>query len=91
MEVTVEGGRETAARGEQVRPVDGVTDAARLTVPVKPLREFTEIVDVPVTPALTGTIDGLGGEKPKSTTWKSVGLELWEDVPVVAVPATDAG
>ncbi len=75
------------ANGEQVKPVDGVTVAARVTVPVKPLRAFTDMVEAPVTPTLTGTTDGLGGEKLKSTMWKSIAFELWESVPMAAEPA----
>ena len=37
----------------QVRPLFGVTEVVRLTVPVKPLCAVTVIVEVPVAPAGT--------------------------------------
>jgi hypothetical protein len=43
----------------QVNPVDGDTDATRLTDPVNPLIAVTVIVEVPEVPALTGALVGL--------------------------------
>jgi hypothetical protein len=43
----------------QVRPLFGVTDDTKLTVPVKPLCAATVIVEVPVTPAKTVILVGL--------------------------------
>jgi hypothetical protein len=42
----------------QVSPVNGETVSVRLTVPVKPLRPATVIVDVPAEPARTVTLVG---------------------------------
>lgn len=42
----------------QVRPVDGETPAASETVPVKPLKPETVIVDVPAEPDETVTLAG---------------------------------
>ena len=43
----------------QARPLLGVTDEVRLTVPVKPLCAATVIVDVSVAPARTVIVVGL--------------------------------
>jgi hypothetical protein len=43
----------------QVRPLFGVTDEVRLTVPVKLLCAVTVIVEVPVAPARTVILIGL--------------------------------
>jgi hypothetical protein len=43
----------------QVRPLVGVTDEVRLTVPVKPLCAATVIVEVPAAPARTVITVGL--------------------------------
>jgi hypothetical protein len=43
----------------QARPVDGVTVAASVTVPVKPSRALTVIDDVPAAPELIVTVVGL--------------------------------
>jgi len=42
---------------EQLNPVDGDTDAARLTLPLNPSRLVTVIVDVPGFPAKDVTVD----------------------------------
>jgi len=42
-----------------VRPVEGATVAARLTVPLKPFRAVTVIVEVPEAPARIVTVVGL--------------------------------
>jgi hypothetical protein len=39
----------------QVRPVDGDTTAVRLTTPLKPCNAVTVTVEIPETPARTGT------------------------------------
>ena len=49
----------------QVSPVEGETDAARLTVPLNPLIDPIVMVEVPAWPTLTATLDGL------ALTWKS--------------------
>jgi hypothetical protein len=43
----------------QVRPVDGETTAVSETVPVKPLKPETAIVDVPAEPDETATLAGV--------------------------------
>ena len=43
----------------QVRLVEGDADAAKLTTPLKPCREFTVIVEFPETPARIVTVEGL--------------------------------
>ena len=47
--------------GESVhaRPVDGVTVAVRLTVPVNPFAAETVMVEVPLEPATNATLVGL--------------------------------
>jgi len=52
-----------------VRPVEGVTDAARLTVPLNPLIDPIVMVEVPAWPTLTGTLVGLA-VRVKSVTLK---------------------
>ncbi len=44
---------------DKFRPVDGVTDEARLTLPAKPPRLVRVIVDVPLEPDWKPTVDGL--------------------------------
>lgn len=41
------------------RPVGGEADVARLTLPAKPFRPVTVIVEVPVAPAFALTLFGL--------------------------------
>jgi hypothetical protein len=43
----------------QLKPVEGDTDGARVTVPVNELIEVTVIVEVPAMPAIAGTEVGL--------------------------------
>lgn len=43
----------------QVKPAEGDTDSARVTVPVNELIEVTVIVEVPAVPAIAGTEIGL--------------------------------
>jgi len=44
---------------EQNRPVDGLTETARVTVPANPLMGATVIVEIPVEPAKTVRLVGL--------------------------------
>ena len=44
----------------QVSPLEGTTELVKSTVPVNPPSGWTEIVEVPATPASTVTTDGLG-------------------------------
>jgi hypothetical protein len=39
----------------QLKPVEGETDSARVTIPVNELIEVTVIVEVPAVPAIAGT------------------------------------
>ena len=57
-----------AALREQVRPVVGEVEVARVTAPVNPLTRASVIVDVPETLSLTITIIGLA-DTMKSCTW----------------------
>lgn len=43
----------------QVKPVAGETEAVRLTIPLKPCRPVTVIVEVPDAPARRVTVVGL--------------------------------
>jgi hypothetical protein len=52
---------------EQASPVVGLRLDAMFTIPLKPLRAVTVMVEVPATPALTVTVVGLG-ETVKSCT-----------------------
>jgi len=51
----------------QAIPVVGLMLGVKLTIPLKPLRPVTVIVEVPATPALTVTVVGLA-EMVKSWT-----------------------
>jgi len=62
----VEGGRVTGEMLEQVRPVLGEIVADRARVPLKLFSPVIVMVDVPVTPTLTVTVDTLA-EIVKST------------------------
>ena len=53
---------------EQLMPVVGAVEVARLMVPANPLIGFTLTVDVPVVPALTVIVAGDGMVKLKSWT-----------------------
>ncbi len=53
----------------QVSPVEGETDAPRLTTPLNPLAAVTVIVEEPAWPTLTGTLVGLA-VRVKSVTLK---------------------
>jgi hypothetical protein len=68
-----------------VRPVDGETVVARVTVPVKPPNGVIVIVEVPVAPVLKSA--GEEAEIEKSTSVKvNVAVAGWEDVPGVPAP-----
>ena len=58
----------------QVRPVVGDTVAASVTVPVKPWRDVTVIVEVPAVPALTVTLVGLATTVKSRTVKVTVAL-----------------
>ena len=70
----------------QVRPVAGDTVDTRLTVPLKPCRAVTVIVDVPAVPATTVTLVGLAAIV-KSWTVKVTAAEC-DSVPLVPVTVT---
>jgi len=65
-DVPVEGGRVTGEMLEQVRPVLGEIVADRARVTLKLFSPVIVMVDVPVTPTLTVTVDTLA-EIVKST------------------------
>ena len=70
----------------QVRPADGV--GVRVTVPVKPFRAVTVIVEDPVEPS---DICGLGLTGPAATvkSWTvKVTVALWVRAPLVPVTVT---
>ena len=72
----------------QLRPVEGETEDARATVPVKPPIEDTITVDVPKTPVAAATLVGLGlMEKPIATKLK-VTVAEWDNDPLVDLTAT---
>jgi hypothetical protein len=69
-----------------VRP-DG-TVAARVTVPVKPLRPVTVTVEVASVVPSAGTAAGEVALIEKSTTWNSIMLVVWLSDPSVPVTVT---
>jgi hypothetical protein len=62
----------TLAGNVQVRPAGVDTDTARLTVPIRPFRAVTVIVDVPELPARIWAGETAPAAIEKSTTWKSI-------------------
>jgi len=71
---------------ETERPVDGTTEAARLTVPVKPLRLVTVIVEVSDAPSRTCRLVRLASTL-KSITW-IIKLAAWGTAPTDPVIVT---
>jgi len=71
----------------QVSPLAGEILLVRLTVPVKPLRAMTVIVDVPATPGVVLTVVGLANIW-KSTTWTVIVAVVCDSVPLVPVTVT---
>jgi hypothetical protein len=51
----------------QDNPVEGDTDDVRLTVPVNPLIDATEIVELPEVPAVTATLVELADTEKSGT------------------------
>jgi hypothetical protein len=81
--VAGEGGSTTLAGSVQVTPEGGVLKD-RLTVPAKPLRLVTVIVEVPV------RVAELAAEAVmlKSTMWNKMPAVVWDSVPSVPVTVT---
>ena len=78
----------TLAGRVQVRPAGVEADTARLTVPVRPLRAVTVIVEVPEAPANICAGDTAPAAIVKSTTWKRIVAVVWLRVPSVPVTVT---
>jgi hypothetical protein len=78
----------TLAGRVHVRPAGVETDVVRVTVPVRPFRAVTVIVDVPEAPA--SIVAGLTAPAAivKSTTWKRIVPVVWLKVPSVPVTVT---
>ena len=78
----------TLAGSVHVKPVGVETEAASMTVPVKPLTTVTVIVEVPE----AGETIGFGLTAPaeivKSTTWNRIVPVEWLSVPSVPVTVT---
>lgn len=70
-----------------VRPVAGAMVSVRLTVPVKPLTGITTMLDVPATPGVVVTVDGLANIW-KSTTWTDTVPVVCDREPLVPVTVT---
>jgi hypothetical protein len=62
----------TLAGRVHVNPAGVETDTARLTVPVRPLRAATVIVEVPDAPASIWAGETAPAAIVKSTTWKRI-------------------
>jgi hypothetical protein len=71
-----------------VRPAGVEADAARLTVPVSPLRAVTVIVEVPELPASIWAGVTAPATIEKSTTWNRIEAVVWVSVPSVPVTVT---
>ena len=78
----------TLAGRVQVRPAGVDADAARLTVPVRPLTAVTVIVEVPDAPAKTWAGDTAPAAIVKSTTTNEIVPVVWDSVPLVPVTVT---
>ena len=72
----------------QVKPVGVEADTARLTVPVRPLRAVTVIVEVPELPAGIWAGDTVPAAIVKSTTTNDMAAVVCESVPSVPVTVT---
>ena len=71
-----------------VRPAGVETETARLTVPVRPFRAVTVMVEVPDPVAIIWAGDTAPAAIVKSTTWKRMGPVVWLSVPDVPVTVT---
>jgi hypothetical protein len=78
----------TLAGNVQVNPAGVDADAARLTVPVRPLTAVTVMVDVPELPASIWVGDTGPAAMVKSTTWKRIVAVVCDRVPLVPVTVT---
>jgi len=78
----------TLAGRVHVKPAGVEADTARLTVPVKPLRAVTVIVEVPEDPASICIGDTAPAAMVKSTTWKRIAAVVWVRAPSVPVTVT---
>jgi hypothetical protein len=72
----------------QVSPAGVDADTARLTVPVRPLRAVTVIVDTPEAPASIWVGETAPAAIEKSTTWKRIAAVVWVRAPSVPVTVT---
>jgi hypothetical protein len=70
------------------RPVVGLTDVIRSTVPAKPFRLARLIVDTPLDPALTASDDGLEEMLKSGTVTVTVTIAEWDNEPLVPVTVT---
>ena len=68
----------TLAGKVHVRPAGVDADTARFTVPVRPLRAVTVIVEVPELPAKIWAGETAPPDIVKSTTWKSIEVVVCE-------------
>ena len=73
----------------QVRPVVGDSTCVRSTVAVKPLKPFTTMIEVPVSPTLTVTLAGLANivKSAAGAMMKTTSTE-WDREPLVPVTVT---
>jgi len=72
----------------QVRPAGLEADTVRPTVPVKPLRAVTVMVEDPEDPARIWAGDTAPAAIEKSTTWKRIAAVVWDNAPFVPVTVT---
>ncbi len=80
--------RVTLAGRVQVRPAGVEADEERFTVPVKPLRPVTVMVEVPDVPEFMLAGETAPADIPKSTTWKRIVPVSWDSEPLVPVTVT---
>ena len=77
----------TLAGSVQIRP-PGEDTKDSVTVPVNPLTAETVIVEVPEVPASIWAGDTALAAMVKSTTWKTIDPDVWDELPPVAVTVT---
>jgi hypothetical protein len=78
----------TLAGKVHVKPAGVDADTARLTVPVRPLRAVTVMVEVPEAPARIWAGLTAPAAILKSTTWNRIAAVVWVRVPSVPVTVT---
>jgi hypothetical protein len=76
----------TLAGSVHVRPAGTVS--VKVTVPVRPLRAVTVIVEVPEPPGNIWVGETAPAAMVKSTTWKRIVPVVWDSVPSVPVTVT---